>query len=327
MIEAVYSNRSLNLVSYQVIHEWEDILCSELDVPLVNKNEFVGEIARYLYNKKTYNYINNSLKYTNTDRTNIAFMMCIQDSRYFIGKNNVLPILIDFWEYEVELFCRIFKKSKMVYLSSLEAVIAVNKIKGTKPQVRFLPMSISDIYKTDVVPEKQIDIIQIGRANPVFDAYIYQLLRKYPNLNYVCKKLVGDKFYWFSSVWGELGEMNTRYEYMSLLSKCKISLVSSPGMDNVRNTGKFDPVTPRFFESAVNLCHMLGRYTVNADYTYFKIPEICKNISDYEQFEQEVMSLRLSSPSALTDYYKDFLDSNYTSKRAHQIISDLAVLN
>jgi hypothetical protein len=227
----------------------------------------------------------------------------------------------------VELFCRIFSKSKLVYLSSLEAVNEVEKITVKKLQVRFLPLSISDIYKTDVVPEKQIDIIQIGRANPVFDAYVTQLLNKYPNLNYVCKKLVGDKYYWFSSIWGDLGEMSTRHEYMNLLSKCKISLVSSPGMDNAINTGKFDPVTPRFFESAVNLCHMLGRYPVNADYTYFKIPEICKNISDYAQFEQEVMNLLLSSTSALTDYYKDFLDSNYTSKRVHQIISDLKVLN
>lgn len=58
----------------------------------------------------------------------------------------------------------------------------------------------------------------------------------------------------------------TRQEFINFLSSAKISLLSAPGIDGSDNncTGGFNPVTPRFYESAVQYCYMVGRFLESA---------------------------------------------------------------
>jgi hypothetical protein len=174
------------------------------------------------------------------------------------------------------------------------------------------------------VDGKDIDIIQIGRKNEVINAYMGEFLSKHPEINYIRQEMINSRFHYVSSKYGDLGSFDTRESYVKLLRRCKISLLSSPGEDKSKDTGGYNPVTPRFYESAANYCYMLGRYPDNADFKYCNISEVCEKIVDFNSFENSIKN-KLNKSFDQFDRYDAFLENHFTSKRVHQLVNDLNI--
>ena len=97
-----------------------------------------------------------------------------------------------------------------------------------------------------------------------------EYVAEHPDVEYVYQSNNGSLTY-ISTTRGNLGKFDKRNEYVELLKSCRISLVSTPGMDKSRTDfGNVDFFTPRFFESAAFYCHMLGRYIENKEADFRK---------------------------------------------------------
>ncbi len=69
----------------------------------------------------------------------------------------------------------------------------------------------------------------------------------------------------------------------------RVSLVSSGGIDGSRKGFDINPVTVRFFESAVNYCYMIGRYPPESkDFEYTRMSEIVIRVDDEISFRKEL---------------------------------------
>jgi hypothetical protein len=98
--------------------------------------------------------------------------------------------------------------------------------------------------------------------------------------------------------------------------------LSGPGLDDdAERTGGFSPVTPRFFESAACGCKLIGIYPQNEDFLYFRINEICANVSDYKSFRNLV--LRYLNDQSIPEY-AEVLGLHLTSKRAAELLTKLS---
>lgn len=105
-------------------------------------------------------------------------------------------------------------------------------------------------------------MIQFGRKNPVLHSYMLKYCKLYPNVEYVYQTSDGSLTY-TSTTRGNIGKFDNRPEYMQMIAKSKVSLVSTLGIDKSKNMGGIDFFTPRFYESAAYYCHLIGRYTMN----------------------------------------------------------------
>jgi hypothetical protein len=183
-----------------------------------------------------------------------------------------------------------------------------------------MPFSISDKYIANKIPIKNIDVIQLGRKNPILHQYMLDYCEKYKNIEYVYQICNKGHLEYVSTLRGNIGRYDTRQQYIELLSSCKISLVSTPSVDDSKKFHGIDFVTPRFFESAAFYCYMIGRYTENKETDLLGLSSICTNISSYESFENEISRLLSYKEFKYKDQYDVFLKNNCTSKRCKEII-------
>jgi hypothetical protein len=116
-----------------------------------------------------------------------------------------------------------------------------------------------------------------------------------------------------------------RADFIGLLKRSRISLVSAPGLDDDKiRTGGFSPVTPRFLESASCGCHLIGLYPQNADFEYYGIKEICNAVASFDEFKKVTLDyLNKTNPPDFTQ----FLEKHLTSNRAAELLSKLYKTN
>lgn len=143
------------------------------------------------------------------------------------------------------------------------------------------------------------------------------------DVDYIYQK-AEKKLTYYSTKNGDLGSFDERKMYFELLAKCKVSLVSSPVIDGTRDFGRgIDFITPKFYESAVNYCYMLGRYTENEEAEMLKIASVCNNIKNYKQFEKWLDEYLVSTNFLKKQEFEDFLKNNMTRVRCETIRSDI----
>jgi hypothetical protein len=239
---------------------------------------------------------------------------------------NVIPIIIDFWKNEnLNRFEKIFKYSDVVFVTSMEVY---NYLKGRQTRVPLdhLSLSLPDKYLKMQKPlAKDIDIIQIGRSNALFDEYVRKFLAIYPATHYVSVRKIDHDTQVVSNHLGPMGKFNSRGEFMNLMQRAKVSLVSAPGLDNDRNrTGGFSPLTPRFFEGAASGCRMIGLYPENEDFNYYGISQICPSVKTFGEFRHFVSTY-------LDDFkipdHTSFLQKHLTSSKAIELLNKLKKSN
>lgn len=305
IIRSVVTNRdNSSWPSWLMVYEWEDILAKKLSAELVGYQS-------WLKKRRSKHHAN---EYA------LCFLLLASNLERLIGDDHLIPVVMDLWKNDIELFKQHASNFKLIFVTSLAAFNLLRDHGCT--QVAYLPYSYPDQYLLDSVPTKDIDIMQFGRTNPVLDDYMIQLQKKYPHLNYVTTVRHQGKIFFHSSLHGLLEASDTRLKFMSMLGRCNISLVSTCGMDGSRDTGGFDPVSPRFYESAACYCRMIGRFPHNDEFELFGINRIAERVDSYCQFETAIMNY-IGKPFDRFDDYNEVLRLHLTSSRADIINNSL----
>jgi hypothetical protein len=233
-----------------------------------------------------------------------------------------VPIIIDFWKNEdLERLKSVLRLCQMVFVTSREVYNYLLNMK-VELNVQHLALSLPDKHASHPhSTDRDIDIIQIGRRNAIFNDYMERFLKEFPATHYVYAKKVDDQLVIVSNKSGVMGVFQKREEFLSLLRRSKISLVSAPGLDEDKvRTGGFSPVTPRFLESAACGCNLLGIYPENADFDYYRIREVCVSVTNFDQFKALA---RKYLTSQITPDYTTFLQKNLTSTRTTELLNKL----
>ncbi len=326
-INGIYTIRDTPQPHYwDIVFEWEDELSSALHVPLVPVGKRYDKIYQPGFLKKVLNRLN---AYQRCDQIfftpkgyYIAFHIGPAGVYSFYTRNNVVPIIIDFWKNEdLRRLESVFGICPVVFVTSRE-VYNYLKETGVRLKVELLSLSLPDKYFTQPNGSfRDIDIIQIGRSNAALDEFMIQYLKEYPETHYVCAKKTGSEVNIISNKTGVLGIFKNREDFIGLLKRSKVSLVSAPGLDNDKvRTGGFAPVTPRFLESAACGCKLIGIYPDNTDFNYYGIQEVCVSVQNYDQFKNILTSYL--ETKTIPDH-QAFLQRHLTSKRANELLSKI----
>lgn len=266
-----------------------------------------------------------------TQDINLPLSVCFvmlpgEISAYLENDNNLVPIFLDCWDdYDFEYVIRRTKNFKIFYVTSRDVY---NRVKSKSPSsnVYYMPQSISDKYHSENFAKyrnKKIDVLHSSRINPVLHEYMLEYLKTHNNIEYVYKEK-GEKGEYISTKRGCLGFIPDRESYMKLIASSKISLVGCSGIDNAReNTNGIQFVTPRFYESAILGCALIGRYPDNQEFRELNMSKYCPNITSYEQFCKSLELALNITPEELYSQNHDFIINSLTSQRAKQIERDL----
>lgn len=325
----------------QVVYEWEDVLGATLGIPLdmdsqplMNKifnkpaNSFLQKFIRNSFLKK---YIDISFNYLLRKKKGIYFvsfqLYVIEMVNHYVYQPNSIPIFIDCFRSMVDRIPALCEKNPMFFVTDYEVYQQLQKTNAAK-KTRFVSLSISDKYLRKEVPEKKIDVLQMGRQNPVLHEWMLQLTQKHPNVEYVYAHKKDEVHSYYSTTRGWLAEdTDTREAFMKFLGSARISLLSSPGIDggDKTRTGGYNPVTPRFYESAINYCYLVGRFPDTPDFIYNKVSSVCERPQDYESFETLVLDM-LSKPFSQQEKYEAFIQDHLTSTISNLIKKELETL-
>jgi len=328
MLDQILSNRRYKTQPYwQIVYEWEDALSENLGLRVLMPGKSTHErLMRHVTGHPAFGRAQLFRRRRSpTSVRTLAFHMSPRE-RVPVGQ---IPIVIDYWKSTSPVvFSAAYRLCPLVYLSSLEA-ISYLRAEGCGLNLRHLAPSIPDLHRPANPPAKSYDIVQPGRGNPVLDAYMARLLRERPDIDYVQRRIIGGQMHYVSNRRGDLGVFESRQRYLDLLSKSRVALYSSPGMDGGSGrTGGFNPITPRLLEIVANHCLALGRYADNADATYFGVDEVCPRVEVYSQFRaliEAYLSLGDAHPAYVD--YPPFLERHYTSRRALRIAVDIDSLS
>ena len=292
-------------------------------IGLIKKIPGVRDIARYIVPPLHQNI---------TEPLSLGFTMSPVKTGFMRG-TNCIPVFLDVWsKADFASVIRQTKGFKLFYVTSRDVY---NRIKAKYPlsNVRYMPLSVADKYHSEnfaAYRNKFIDVFMPGRGNPILHEYMLKYAAEHPNIKYVhrCENLTPGNWQ-CSSTDGSISlPLNTRDEYIHVLSSAKVSLLGCSGIDNARSDSNgICVVTPRFYESAVLGCALLGRYPDNQEFTELNMRNYCPNITSYEQFCEELERALAQSPEELYAQNRDFILNSLTSKRAEQIQHDLESLS
>lgn len=310
----IHSKRNIeSWPSWDIVYEWEDIFAKELNLKILRYSWVKNAFLNLVFNKRTKNFIKYKFIQTHQKSYDLAFLMSISNAKYFYKSKKVIPIIIDVWGHEISEFIYLFRKSKIIFVTSFDVY---KKLQSStiSDKVHYIPLSISDIwYKNHEYVSRDIDVLQLGRKNIVLHDYALKLFIENTSLNYVYQERIKGDLHYISTTKGDLGVYNDRAKYMELLKSSKISIVSPPGIEDNKNTFGMNPVTPRFYESAINYCHMIGRYPLNNDFTKNGIQSVCHNVDSYEDFKEQVYTLINLDNSKLRNKYENFIQEHLTT--------------
>lgn len=294
-----------NWPTWQMVHEWEDVLATVLAAPL----RPIGETCMLP---------DPDCLPGNYD---LLFLQLAGELRYYADNPQLIPIVMDLWRDDFPEFLLLAPCFKLIFVTSLQAF---QELSPHLPQLHYLPFSLADQHLNRPLAARDIDIIHYGRRNPLLEKHMVRLLTERPELHYVTTEAFDaeQKVRIYSNMQGSLGESDSRTTFMSLLDRSKISLVSTVGMDGSRQTGGIDPISPRFLESMAAGCHLVGRIPENLEFRNDAISGCCHAVDSYENFKTTVLSL-LATTDAQPDY-RQLLCERLTSSLVPRILEALA---
>lgn len=245
----ITERNSTNLSFFQVTYEWEDILAKVLNTDFYS-------IRKKLSNNKIQEYLLERLMSifpfkTNKSKWNIVFIMYPRLSHRYKFKS-IIPIYLDVHKKWKDKIISDTRKLPIYFVTSLDLYEDIKKTESNSECV-YLPLSVSDIYYAQRIPKKSVEVVQLGRKNRI----LHEFMLKYcetKDVNYI----FNNNGTYNSTKNGNIGQLSTRQEYMSLLTKARVSLVSTPAVDGDKDFGGYDFFTPRFYESAISYCYMIG---------------------------------------------------------------------
>lgn len=314
-----------NWPSWAIVYEWEDELAKGLDSKIINiyplsMGTQFNKIRKAL---RKAGLAPKMFEYKPGVQCKLQWIMDAKIYQDYTGKN-IIPIFLDFSVDMIDTIIVATSELPWFWVTN-EDIYRMLQQKNCR-NVYFEPLSIPDKYITNKCPDKDIDVIQFGRKNNILHEYMLQYCKRNPSVEYVYQTEDGSLTY-ISTIKGNIGRFDSRIEYMHLMSRCKISIVSTPGIDKGKDFGGIDFVTPRFYESAANFCHMIGRFTDNDEAKRVFLGDVCQNINTYSEFNKAISCCLNIDCKENIKRYKRFLEENATSKRVAGIRAVLERIN
>jgi hypothetical protein len=301
----------------EIVYEWEDVFIELGNLSLWNEPSIIKKrifkkiplIRRFILPPK------------------LAFVYEMRPTLWNKLYNNkkIISCIIDYYldEEDTERFILNYNKIGLLCVSSREVYDYLAPKWRGKGRLCHLALSISDIYKItpDTKYKKEYDVVCLGRINSVLKKFLFLYKQSHPDLSFVyCEGAMCD-FHYFTSSGDDLGNMNSREEYLELMKKGKCGLYSTPGVDGENYTNGFSQVTPRFLEYLVCGCHVIARFKKNSDTDYYRLNEMALPATSYEEFEKS-LDYALNNEVDMTRY-SIYLEKHYTSKRVKELINVL----
>lgn len=307
---------------YQVAWEWEDCMLQYFQEHGYADSQFLyiraaqSKILKAFHKFVLY-YLPLCLRGTSRreDTISIYTPYRVWHCNQFLS-HRFIPIFIDVYDNESEKIYQLTKKLPFFFVTSMDTY---HQIKDVHPDssVQFMAQSIADKWVTEEVPQKSIDVIQIGRKSDLLHSCMLEYCKKHPAVNYVYSQ--NGSFY--STVDGDIGKRSSREEFMALLGSARVCLVSTPGVTTHR-FGNVDFFTARIYESAARFCRLIGHYSDNEEAQILGIPSICPNVHHQEEFDR-YMTEALEKGDVSDEekeIFLSFIRKHTTSARAQQII-------
>lgn len=303
--------------SWQLVYEWEDVFKEHLDASL-----FI-DLDKEVKRRRKFVFEHLPIAILWKFRPAFVFYM-LPDQRVNQHNNSpyVIPCIIDWYlktEEELNAFFKQFSKHRLILVTSMQVYQYLKNIDTPIP-IGHLPLSLSDKYR--ITPEttfkKDLDIVLMGRQNPVLLGWLNEYSLSHPNLTIAQSKREKDNYNYYLQDGTFVTNATTREQYMSLMRRSKISLYSTKGMDSDYtdyNTNGFNQVTPRIFEHLATGNHVIARYKKNEDTDFFELEKICPHTDSYESFKKQ-MDFALTNPVNM-GFYSDYLENHYTSTRVN----------
>jgi len=308
---------------YDVTYEWEEDVAKFLGGSI----KALSSVQYFIC--KAYCKINPKYKIHQTAKKEpvVYFVMFPKEMRAGGGiPINCVPVFIDIWQdADIDFILEKTKNLHLFYCTSMEVYYRI-KERCPESLVKYMPLSVSDRYFSkdfSAYRSKDIDVIQLGRRNDVLHDFMMRYVKEHPQVEYVYTNGImhDNVFEYESTKRGNIGTIRNREHFINTLASAKVSLVSTPAIDGSRkNANGIDLLTPRFYESAILGCAMLGRYGQNEETA--RLVGICPHIVDYEQFIVEMDRALTISPKLLYSRYERFIYDNLTVRRAEQIKED-----
>ncbi|MBQ7155897.1 MAG: hypothetical protein IJR85_10145 [Synergistaceae bacterium] len=346
MIHEVLSRVEPNVEIFRdVCYEWEQELAKYFSVPIrqvfIVHNPLHDSFGRFLparvvqktrqVIKRLYiESVHGSLNQDISKPLSVYFCMFVPEINLCVGENP-LPIFIDVSpDKEIDLLISSTRNLRIFYVTS-RYIFDIIKEKSPASGVRYMPLSVADTYHSQNFAQyrhKSLDVIQMGRKNPVLHEYMLRYTQEHKDADYVysAQGSINGNVY-VSTKRGKIGTIVDRKSFIDFLASAKVSLVSSPNYDvkGINVPPLYYP-TPRFYESAILGCALIGRYPDNQEFTELNMRKYCPSITSYEHFCKALEHALAQTPEELYAQNRDFIINSLTSKRAEQIQHDLEVL-
>lgn len=323
-ISGIYSLRDIKKEVFRdVVYEWEDDISVLENIPVVNIKNNIGMQG---FGLKIRQRIDRNVKFHRLDTSKpvyVAFITVLSDLLYFNSKN-CIPIFLDIALSNIGYILKKFTSDSPFCITIYDFYKAL-ELSNSDINYYYMPLMISDRWKDTFLNSRPFDLIQVGRKNEILHKYALEFVNKFPQYNYVYSDNLGTlgELYYFSTSNGEIGSADTREQYMDLLKKSKICVLSSPGIDNPKPWLKgMDFPTPRFYEAAISGCSLLGRISTHEEFSIQKVSEVVVNVSSYEEFEQNALEM-LEDRSDKKSVIESFADSHLTSKWWNEFMKKL----
>ena len=328
-IERVLTNRRrFREYVWQIVYEWEDCLSEQLSAPFLY-NILANRWFRFPWIKIT----GSGASMPTTKKMSFAFVMrpwSFDDN--IAGKKNIIPAIIDFWlrkDSDIKAFEERYRKNPIVLISSKQ-VYDFLKRKQVDVNLLHWPLSLPDKY-TFQPHEKKYDCVLAGRPSAVLKEWMIRYSENHPDFTYVYNDRVAgrDMLNYVTSKGEVIGNsFSSRQEFFELLRASRVGLYSTPSVDKDKQTfngldsNGFDQVTPRLFEYIAAGCHVLARYSINADTDYFNLRSIVPHVETYDEFAARMDYARTNPVNSRA--YTEWLSHHYTSARVKMLETMLA---
>lgn len=307
--------------SWQLVYEWEDIFKKELGISfIINFDNYFhlrfGKLGHF-YTKlpiaKYWPYPSFLFEMLPTERLTPHN-----------NSKNIIPCIIDWYlktPEELQSFFKDYSNHKLILVTSKEVFDYLSSIDTPIP-FGHLPLSLSDKHR--ITPKttfkKDIDVVLMGRQNPVLLNWLNLYKDNNPKITIVSSKRQFDNYNYYTQDGVFVTNATTREQCMDLMKRSRVCLYSTKAMDDDYtdfNTNGFNQVTPRLFECMATGNHIIARYKENEDTDYFELKTICPHTDSYESFRNQ-MDYALSNPVDMK-FYSDYLEKHYTSRRVKML--------
>lgn len=322
----ILTERNYNTsISHQVVYEWEEDFAAYFKTSLFFLDSYKKHPVSRLFRKIG---IVPTIRWKEGREVYIYLVMNVNLLRLTAAYlPNTIPVLFDVTVEDIDILEKLVKNLPFYYVTSLGICERIRK-KYPESKVQYMPQSVS-VRHVCLEQNRDIDLIQFGRRNPVLHEYALEYCNKHKGVSYLFRHMDADQgMIWYCDGQArDIGVIGTREDFMAYLKRSRISLCSSPCMDHTRDFGdNIDFLTARWYESAASGCHILARWSefVEPEIERTSMESFADNIISYEQFEK-LADEYLNAGCCDGDRIERFIESNSTSARAKTMENQLKI--